>query len=222
MATSSHLLHPVRLRIAQALLGGDELTTHQLHARMPDVPIATLYRHVAHLVKHSLLEVAEEQQVRGASEKTYRLAPGFANPTPEELNSLSREELLTAFTVFTSGLIRDFDDYLQTGEPDLHRDQVSFAQATFWASDAEIDAFGQTLMGALTELMAHGPSADRRRRTLSTVLVPREGAAAAETGEAAGAGKSDKASESPAGPEPRAHENESACTEASARPETGG
>ncbi|WFR70984.1 helix-turn-helix domain-containing protein [Prescottella defluvii] len=69
------LLHPVRLRIVQALLSEEELTTNQLHERLSDVPIATLYRHVASLVKHDLIEVTDEQQIRGASEKTYRVAP---------------------------------------------------------------------------------------------------------------------------------------------------
>lgn len=173
MATYSVLMHPVRLRIVQALLGEGELTTHQLHERLPDVPIATLYRHVGHLDKHDLIEVADEQQIRGASEKTYRLAPGFANPSAEELNSLSNEELLTAFTVFTSGLIRDFGDYLKVGTPDLHADQVSFAQASFWATDEEVDEFGQALMAALRGFLNNDPTPERRRRTLSTVLMPR-------------------------------------------------
>lgn len=173
MTTSSALLHPVRLRIVQVLLGAGELTTHRLHERLSDVPIASLYRHVGHLVKHELIEVAGEQQVRGASEKTYRLAAGFANPSAEELNSLSKDELLTAFTVFTSGLIRDFDDYVQAGEPDLHADRVSFAQASFWADDDEIDAFGHALMAALEGLLGNAPAPGRRRRTLTTVILPR-------------------------------------------------
>jgi|SRR5699024_6262585 len=181
MTTSSALLHPVRLRIVQALLGEGELTTHQLHEHLTDVPIATLYRHVAHLVRHDLIEVADEQRIRGTSEKTYRLASGFANPSAEELNSLSNEELLTAFTVFTSGLIRDFGAYLESGEPDLHADRVSFAQASFWASDEEIDAFGRSLMTALEDLLANDRSPNRRRRTLSTVLMPRGEAGSADT-----------------------------------------
>lgn len=174
MATSSALLHPVRLRIVQSLLGDAELTTHQLHERLSDVPIATLYRHVGHLVTHEVLEVVGQQQVRGASEKTYRLVPEFANPSAEELEALSKEEILTAFTVFTSGLIRDFGDYLDGGDPDLYADRVSFAQASFWASDEEVDAFGRALMAALEDLLTNGPGLDRQRRTLSTVLIPRE------------------------------------------------
>lgn len=173
MATSSALLHPVRLRIVQALLSDGEQTTHQIHAQLPDVPIATLYRHVAHLVKNDLIEITDEQQIRGTSEKTYRVAPNFANPSPEELAALSPEELLTTFTVFSSGLIRDFDTYLHSGTPDLHEDRVTFAQADFWATTAETDEFFETVMVAMQKLLANQAGEGRRRRKLTTVLVPR-------------------------------------------------
>ncbi len=175
MVRSSALLHPVRLRIVQSLLAHETSTPKQLHEHLGDVPIATLYRHVGALAELGLIEVADEQQIRGASEKSYRLAAGFANPSPAELRAMSPGELLTAFTVFTSGLIRDFDAYL--GEPgyDLSDDRVAFAQAGFWASDAEVDAFTETLTTALRALMQQGPEADRRRRVLTTVLLPQPG-----------------------------------------------
>lgn len=173
MATSSDLLHPIRLRIVQTLLGEEELTTIQMHEQMPDVPIATLYRHVAQLVKHGLLEVVGERQIRGASERTYRVAPGLVNPSQGELAALSREDLLTMFTVFSSGLIRDFATYVQAGDPDLAADRVSFAQADFWATTAEVDEFLHAVMGALTPLLSNTAGGGRRRRKLTTVLVPR-------------------------------------------------
>ena len=170
----SALLHPVRLRIVQTLLADGDLTPHQLHARLADVPIATLYRHINHLASHGLIEVAQEQQVRGTSEKTYRVTPGMANPTPGDLESLSREELMTVFTVFTTGLIGDFAAYIRDGDhPDLAEDRVNFTQASFWATQAEVDAFLNTVSRALRDLMGNQPGDDRRRRTLTTVLIPR-------------------------------------------------
>lgn len=181
MVNSSALLHPVRLRIVQALLGGTGLTTHQIHERLRDVPIATLYRHVAQLVEHGLIDIVDEQKIRGASEKTYCVASEFANPTADELKSLSSEELLTVFTVFTSGIISDFDEYIRTGTPDLVADQTNFAQADFWATNEEVDAFFVTLMEALGDLRTNGPGMGRRRRKLTTVLVPKPEAGSGET-----------------------------------------
>jgi len=173
MVTSAALLHPVRLRVVQALLAGEGLTTHQLHERLSDVPIATLYRHVGYLVTHGLLEVSSEQQVRGVSERTYRVVEELANPSAEELGALSPEELLATFTMFTSGMIRDFSTYVDQGDHDLVEDRVSFAQADFWATTGEVDAFFDTVMVALRELMSNEQAPDRTRRVLTTVLLPR-------------------------------------------------
>ena len=51
MATLDLLLHPVRLRILQALLDGHPSTTTQLRQRLPDIAPATMYRHVAVLAE---------------------------------------------------------------------------------------------------------------------------------------------------------------------------
>ncbi|MDQ0644901.1 helix-turn-helix domain-containing protein [Microbacterium murale] len=173
MTSSSSLMHPVRLRIVQSLLGvPDGLTTQQMYERLTDVPIATLYRHVSHLVEHRLIEVVGERQARGASERTYRIAPGFANPTAQELRSAGKGELLTMFTVFSSGLAKDFESYLVDETADLAEDRVNFAQAEFWATNEEVDAFLAALMQALRPLMANEPGDGRRQRKLTTVLIP--------------------------------------------------
>src|SRR5215467_1711411 len=51
MASADLLLHPVRLRIVQAFLGDRALTTSALAGELADVPPASLYRHVAKLVR---------------------------------------------------------------------------------------------------------------------------------------------------------------------------
>lgn len=80
------LLHPVRMGVVTAL-AGDSLTTKQIHARMPDVPQASLYRAVARLVQAGVLEVVSETQRGGAIERTYRarVAPtGLADASNPE------------------------------------------------------------------------------------------------------------------------------------------
>jgi len=44
------LLHPIRWRIVQRVLGR-ELTTTELKRDLPDVPTTSLYRHVAVLIE---------------------------------------------------------------------------------------------------------------------------------------------------------------------------
>lgn len=174
MSSVETLLHPVRLRIAQVLQGTPGLSPHRLHERLSDVPIATLYRHVNALERAGLLEVLDERRVRGATERSYRLVPGIANPTADDLRTLSSAQLEQVFTIFVSGVIRDFSQYLAIGQPDLEDDRVSFGQASFWADDTEVDAFGQALMGLIGGLMTNEATAGRRRRTLTTILMPHD------------------------------------------------
>ena len=84
------VLHPVRLRILQAFLGDRALTTGELRDELPDVPAASLYRHVARLVDAGVLSVVAERRVRGAVERTYVLRTSAASVRMDELADMSR------------------------------------------------------------------------------------------------------------------------------------
>jgi DNA-binding transcriptional ArsR family regulator len=64
------LIHPIRLRIIQAL-GQDRLTTQELAERLPEVPLSSLYRHLQLLRRGDVLDVVEERLVNGIEEKVY-------------------------------------------------------------------------------------------------------------------------------------------------------
>src|SRR3712207_7514085 len=76
MATADLLLHPVRLRIVQAFLGDRTLTTADLRSELPDVPVATLYRHVGVLAEAGVLEVVGERRGGGGPQGTHPPGPG--------------------------------------------------------------------------------------------------------------------------------------------------
>lgn len=178
MKNSSAFLHPVRLRVIRALLRTSEegLTTAQLHELMPEIAIATLYRQIAHLTELGVIEVADTQQIRGTSEKSYRVSAALANPTPAELRAATPEELLSVFSVFSTGLIQDFDNYVHGENVDLTEDRVSFAQADFWANTEEIDTFFNGLMQAVQPLLSNGPGEGRRQHSLATIFLPQQDA----------------------------------------------
>ncbi|GMA51885.1 hypothetical protein GCM10025857_32420 [Alicyclobacillus contaminans] len=43
-------MHPIRLRIIGLLASGHPLTAQKMLGQLPDVPVATLYRHLNKLV----------------------------------------------------------------------------------------------------------------------------------------------------------------------------
>ena len=175
--TAELLLHPVRLRIVQAFLGDRELTTGQLRELLPDVSAATLYRQVATLAAAGVLEVAGERRVRAVSERTYRLHAEAASIGPAEAAELTPEQHRRAFLTFVAGLLADFDRHLDRGDVDLGRDLVSYRQIALHLTDEE-------MLELLTEVRAAYarraslPPEGRRRRLLTTILLPADGPAA--------------------------------------------
>src|SRR3954469_9541664 len=172
MASADLLLHPVRLRIVQALLGDRALTTTQLREVLPDVSTATLYRQVGVLLAGDVLEVVAEHRVRGASERTYRLRSETTVVGPEDAATMSQEEHRQAFMTFVATLLADFNRYLAREDVDLARDLVGYRQHALYLSDEEllelIADLGEVLLPRLTLPEGDG----RTRRLFTTVLMP--------------------------------------------------
>src|SRR5437763_3950734 len=118
MATADVLLHPVQMRILQALFDADPLTTAQLRDRLPDIAPATMYRHIAVLADAGVLEVAEEKRVRGTVERSYRVHQENAVVDPAARAAMTREDHSRAFTTFAASLMGDFDRYLAHQDAD--------------------------------------------------------------------------------------------------------
>jgi hypothetical protein len=150
------------------------LTTGQLRERMPDVPTATLYRQVATLVDGGLLEVVDERQVRGATERTYALRAENASVTPAEAGRVPPEEHRRMFMTFVAGLLGDFDRYLAREDVDFERDLVRYRQAGVNLSDEELLDLVRELGEVLAPRLALPEAPGRRRRIFTTVLIPGE------------------------------------------------
>lgn len=172
MASADLLLHPVRLRIVKAFVGGRALTTSQLAAELDDVPAASLYRHVARLTRAGVLQVVAESRVRGAVERTYMLRPVAAEIGPGEIASMSREDHRQAFLAYVAGLLADFDRYVSTGTPDPLRDGASYRVGALWLSDAEFLDFLRDLATVAQPRLANAPGGRRRRRMVYTIMLP--------------------------------------------------
>jgi hypothetical protein len=175
VATADLLLHPVRLRIVQAFLGDRTLTTTDLRAELADVPPATLYRHVGVLADAGVLAVAGERRVRGATERSYRLATGAASVDGTTAAAMSAEEHRRAFATFVAALLADFDRYADGadgGRLDLARDGVGYRQLGLWLTDDEFTELVTELRAALAARAANEPDGARRRRVVTQVFMP--------------------------------------------------
>ncbi|MFG2043671.1 helix-turn-helix domain-containing protein [Dactylosporangium sp. NPDC048998] len=166
-------LHPVRIRILRAVAGG-RLTTNKLFELLPDVPQATLYRHLGTLVKSGLLDVVEERKVRGAVERVYALPGRGAALDAPALAAVTPEDHARYFTAFVSSLLSEFSRYLSREEIDFAADGVGYQQLVLHLTDAELAKFAHDLNGIVGPLLNNTPGRGRVARLLATVLMPVE------------------------------------------------
>lgn len=165
------ILHPVRMQIITNLLG-QQLTPQQLAERMDKVPQATLYRQLNKLAKEGVIYVAEERPVRGTVEKVYAVNPPSVALGPGDLAKASREDLMRYFTNFVISLLADFAAYSRQPHPDMLRDGAGFSQVSLYLNDDELRQMSVALSQLLLPYIANQPTADRRRRVFTTILIP--------------------------------------------------
>ncbi|WP_217246190.1 helix-turn-helix domain-containing protein [Streptomyces sp. AC602_WCS936] len=172
MATANLLLHPVRMRILQTLVGAGELTTAQLRDRLPDVSPATMYRHVATLTRAGILEVVHERRVRGTVERSYRVRQDEALVDEDARTAMTKEDHRQAFTVFTGAMMADFDRYLAREDTEPAREGVLYRQGAVWATPEEFTELVAELEAVVARRAGHEAGDGRVRHIVSLALVP--------------------------------------------------
>jgi DNA-binding transcriptional ArsR family regulator len=168
------VLHPVRLRIIQALLGR-RLTPREIALLLPDVPPATLYRQLGRLVRGGVVSVVGESRVRGAIERTYAVSLEQAAIGEEEIQSLSRDDHMRLFMAFIAAVVGGFERYLAQDQLDFVKDGVSYSQATLYLDDDELRQFKAESAAVAMRAMALQPRPGRRPRVVSSIVVPGPG-----------------------------------------------
>lgn len=165
------ILHPVRYRILQTLVGR-ELNTQQIAEENPALPISSLYRHLKTLLDAGLVQVAETKLVKGIAEKVYTVGD-VPMVTEEEFTRYSKEEHQQFFAGYLSYLLRGFSDFIYAREEiDLKEERMGFTDAVFYASKEEMDLIGEFLMKQVESLKKNKPGKGRQRQMLSIITFP--------------------------------------------------
>lgn len=166
------------MRVILALAGRGPMAASELLERMPDVPQATLYRHLNALRQGGIVAVADEphaageRRTRGAVERRFALQPGAASLSPADLANATPDDHLRWFASFVAGLVGAFGRYVASGVPDLVRDGVGYREVILHLSDAELASMSAALNAALMPFVANQPASGRTARLLATILLP--------------------------------------------------
>lgn len=166
------ILHPVRMKIIQSLLGGQKLTVQQMLDVVKDVPQATLYRHLNKLLEANIIMVVEEHQVRGTVEKVYAVNLQNAVVTADELKQTTKEEHLNYFLTFLMNQLGSFEEYLNGKDIDLLKDGLSYRQTKLHLSDEEFFDFITEIRNVYEKATQKTPSPERKTRNVATIFIP--------------------------------------------------
>lgn len=164
------VLHPQRMAILRALATGPK-TTKQLGEVLPDVPQATLYRHLPVLLDAGVLRIDAEQPVRGITERTYALADS-AILSAEDLATASRDDHFRYFGTFVGGLLGEYARYLEQPTIDLVADGVGYREHVLNLTDAELRELLTDIRGAITARIDNQPTKHRTPRLIATASIP--------------------------------------------------
>lgn len=167
---SDLLLHPIRWRIVQRVLGR-ELTTTDLKRDLPDVPTTSLYRHVAVLIDAGFLTVVRERKVRGTTERTLSLDQTKVGRIDErEARAMTPEQHRQAFLMMLTRLAADFDRAVERGDLETRLPQLGYSQLAVYVAPADLDAIREGINAVLEPHLTASPGKDRV--VLSFVALP--------------------------------------------------
>jgi hypothetical protein len=168
------ILHPIRLRLMTEL-AGRQMTSQQLAQALPDVPQASLYRHIKKLLEGGAFEIVSEQVVNGATERTFAVAAGQERLSLAEAQAMTTAEHIQAFNTFAASLIEAFSRYMVGADPaQFAEDGVSYNRAVIYLDAAERAEFQEAVMALVGGVMANQPQPGRKRYTLASVVIPDE------------------------------------------------
>jgi hypothetical protein len=169
------LIHPIRLRIIQAL-GQDRLTTQELAERLPEVPLSSLYRHLQLLRRGEVLDVVETRLVNGIEEKVYAVT-GRTHLGPEEMAQLGGDEHVKYFATYLLTLLQGYAGYIRSAQDedglvDLAADYAGYTEVIFYADEEELQAFQAALNKVMLSLVQNEAAALRRRYRMAIIAHP--------------------------------------------------
>lgn len=158
------LMNPVRMRIVQYFMTHQTATSAETAAAMPDVPRATLYRHINVLEENGYLQVVSRTRIRGATERTFmlngaKMAAGAGGDSSQK-----------AFQILMN-LYRDFDRYFSSGKSDPVRDYIFLKTDELCLTDAEYNTFLVEML-ELIKSYSGRESEGRKKRRLSMISSP--------------------------------------------------
>lgn len=163
MEMAEVVMNPVRQRIFQYFLLHETGTVKDIKKALPDVPSASLYRHVKILADSSILVVVGENRIRGTVESIYRLNKSALSAGEESGNAVQMSLL---------SICAAFAKYFSGGNADPERDMLLFTNCTLLLTDGEFSDFLSEINEVALRYMKVEAKADSKTRQITLISAP--------------------------------------------------
>ena len=156
-------MNPVRQRIIQYLLVHEKGTVKEIKKALPDVPSASLYRHIKILNDNAFIIVIGENKIRGTVENVYQL-----NREALEVD----DENGTAVQMSLLSLCAAFAKYFSSGNANPKKDLLMLTNCTLTLTDEEFIEFLTELNEVATKYMSKPIAETSVSRQITLVSSP--------------------------------------------------
>ena len=173
VARADLVLHPVRMNIIREFSHGGQHTAREVAEALPDLPAATLYRHISLLVEGGVLEVAGVRRARGAPERVLELVSKAVRFTGDDLRKFTRPEMHRYFMAFVASIIQAGGRYIDSRG--ARGDELRYQLEVGHMTDAELAEFFAERDALFAKIMARLPSPERSPRVISILSIPQVG-----------------------------------------------
>ena len=163
MEIAEVVLNPVRQRIFQYLLIHETGTVKEIRKALPDVPSASLYRHMKILADHSIIMVVSENRIRGTVESVYQL-----NKSALQINDANGEAVQTALL----GFCASFAKYFASGHANPKKDMLLMTTCTLTLTDEEFMEFLSEINQVAVKYMDIGIKEGSKTRQITLISSP--------------------------------------------------
>lgn len=163
MEIAEVVLNPVRQRIFQYLLIHETGTVKEIRKALPDVPSASLYRHMKILADHSIIMVVSENRIRGTVESVYQL-----NKSALQIDDANGEAVQTVLL----GFCASFAKYFASGHANPKKDMLLMTTCTLTLTDEEFMEFLSEINQVAVKYMDIGIKEGSKTRQITLISSP--------------------------------------------------
>ena len=162
------MMNPARQRIIQYLLVHETGTVKEIRKALPDIPSASLYRHMKLLTDNSILTVVGENRIRGTVESIYRLNKGAL-----EIDDADGVAVQTALL----GICTAFAKYFSGGHADPKKDMLLMTTCTLTLDDGQFVDFLSEINQLAVKYMDIPFKEGSKTRQITLISAPADGRA---------------------------------------------